>query len=160
MDRVLNKDTLETLLLMLLEFLRDQEAFGTWTRQGMFHRLWVSAGIPTTKRYSNAYMRDSKKDTDFLDSGRRRGWDDLREQHWNMYITICEIDDQSKFDAWHSKVHKALKASALGWPRGMGWEGSERGVRGGVGGHMYTHGWFMSMYGKKHYNIVISLQLK
>ena len=21
-------------------------------------------------------------------------------------------------------------------------------------GHMYTHGWFMSMYGKKHYNIV------
>ena len=27
---------------------------------------------------------------------------------------------------------------------------------------MYTHGWFMSMYGKNHYNIykVISLQLK
>ena len=21
------------------------------------------------------------------------------------------------------------------------------------GGHMYTHGWFMSMYGKNHYNI-------
>ena len=32
---------------------------------------------------------------------------------------------------------------------------------GGVqnGGHMYTHGGFMSMYGKNHYNIVISLQL-
>ena len=28
------------------------------------------------------------------------------------------------------------------------------------GKHMYTHGWFMSMYGKNHYNIVISLQLK
>ena len=28
------------------------------------------------------------------------------------------------------------------------------------GEHMYTHGWFMSMYGKNHYNIVISLQLK
>ena len=28
------------------------------------------------------------------------------------------------------------------------------------GGHMYTHGWFMSMYGKNHYNIVINLQLK
>ena len=24
--------------------------------------------------------------------GRRWEWDDLREQHWNMYITICEID--------------------------------------------------------------------
>ena len=41
-----------------------------------------------------------------------------------------------------------------------GWDGEEggRGVR--DGGHMYTHGWFMSMYGKKQYNIVISLQLK
>ena len=28
------------------------------------------------------------------------------------------------------------------------------------GGHMYTCGWFMSMYGKTHQNIVISLQLK
>ena len=28
------------------------------------------------------------------------------------------------------------------------------------GGHMYTHGWFMSMYGTNHYNIVINLQLK
>ena len=49
--------------------------------------------------------------------GRRWGWDDLREQHWNMYITIHEIDDQSKFDAWN----RALKASALGQPREMGW---------------------------------------
>ena len=154
MDRVLNKDTLETLLLMLLEFLRDQEAFGTWTRQGMFHRLWVSAGIPTTKRYSNAYMRDSKKDTDLknrlLDSGRRRGWDDLREQHWNMYIAICELDHQSKVDAWN----RAPKAGALGQPRGTGqggrWEwGSEWGTHGG-----YTHGWSMSMYGKTHHSMV------
>ena len=32
--------------------------------------------------------------------------------------------------------------------------GSE--VGGGVrdGGHMYTRGWFMSMYGKNHHNIV------
>ena len=34
-----------------------------------------------------------------------------------MYIAICEIDHQSKFDAWS----RALKASALGQPRGMGW---------------------------------------
>ena len=33
-----------------------------------------------------------------------------------MYITICEIDDQSKFDAYN----RALKAGALGQPRGMG----------------------------------------
>ena len=39
--------------------------------------------------------------------------------------------------------------------------GGERGGRGAQdGGHMYTHVWFMSMYGKNHYNTVISLQLK
>ena len=31
-------------------------------------------------------------------------------------------------------------------------EGGGRGFQDGE--HMYTHGWFMSMYGKTHYNIV------
>ena len=31
--------------------------------------------------------------------GRRQGWDYLREQHQNMYITICELADQYKFNA-------------------------------------------------------------
>ena len=51
--------------------------------------------------------------------GRGQGWDDLREWHWNMYIIICEMDRQSRFDAWH----RVLKAGALRWPRGMGWGG-------------------------------------
>ena len=51
-----------------------------------------------------------------------------------MYITICETDDQSKFDyeAGHSKpVH---------WDNSEGWdgEGGGRGVQ--DAGHMYTHG--------------------
>ena len=34
-------------------------------------------------------------------------------------------------------------------------DGTEREVGGGAGwGHMYTRGWFLSMYGKTHYNIV------
>ena len=74
--------------------------------------------------------------------GRRQGWDDLREQHWNMYIAICETDRQSRFDAWG----RVLRAGSLGWPWGMGGEGGGRGVQ--DGGHMYTRGWFMSMYGK------------
>ena len=56
-----------------------------------------------------------------------------------MYITMCEIDHQFKFDAWN----RAPKAVALGQPWGMEWEG--RGVQ--DGGHMYTHDTFMSMYG-------------
>ena len=31
--------------------------------------------------------------------GRRRGWDDLREQHRNMYIIKCETDHQRRLDA-------------------------------------------------------------
>ena len=31
--------------------------------------------------------------------GRRQGWDDLREQHRNMYIIKGETDLQSRFDA-------------------------------------------------------------
>ena len=46
------------------------------------------------------------------------------------------------------------------WDNPEGWDGKGdgRGVQDGE--HMYTHGWFMSMYGKNHYTIVISLQLK
>ena len=36
-----------------------------------------------------------------------------------MYITICKIDDQCKFDA----LSRTLKAGALEQPRGRGWGG-------------------------------------
>ena len=42
-------------------------------------------------------------------SGRRRGWDALREQHGNIYITICKIDSQRKFVVWY----RELKSGAL-----------------------------------------------
>ena len=37
-------------------------------------------------------------------------------------------------------------------PEGWDGEGDGRGVQDGE--HMYTHGWFMSIYGKNHYSIV------
>ena len=40
--------------------------------------------------------------------------DDLKEQHWNVYVTMCKIDDQCNFDAWG----RAHKASALDNPEG------------------------------------------
>ena len=62
-------------------------------------------------------------------------------------IAVCETDDQCKLDAWS----RALKAGALGQPRGMGSGGRWEGVRNGA--HMYTCGWFMSVYGKNDHNI-------
>ena len=74
---------------------------------------------------------------------------------YNMYITICEIDDQSKFDAWI----RAIKASALGQPWGMGWRG--RWV-GGSGWGTHVHPWLIhvTVWQKPlQYWKVISLQL-
>ena len=75
--------------------------------------------------YARQQKRHRYEEQTFGLCGRRQGWDDLREQHWNMYISICEIDDQSKFDAWS----RALRAGALGQPRGMGWGGKWKGVQ-------------------------------
>ena len=48
--------------------------------------------------------------------GERR-WDDLREQPWNIHITICKVHRQWEFSVWHREP----KVSALWQPRGVGW---------------------------------------
>ena len=46
------------------------------------------------------------------------------------------------------------EAGLVLWDNPEGWSG-EVGERGfSMVGYMYTHGWFMSMYGQNHYNIV------
>ena len=53
-----------------------------------------------------------------------------------------------------SLMHEAGHPKPVLWdnPEGYGGEGGERGAQ--HGGNMYTCGWFMSMYGKNHHNIV------
>ena len=66
--------------------------------------------------------------------GRRRGWEDLGEWHWNMYNIIYETNRQSRFNAGY----RMLGAGALGWPRGMvsGWR-----WEGGSGWGTRVHLW-------------------
>ena len=66
-----------------------------------------------------------------------------------MYIIICETDRQPRFDA-RDRVLRAGTGMILRDGDGGGREVQD-------GKHMYTHGWFMSMYGKNHYNIVKKL---
>ena len=54
-------------------------------------------------------------------------------------ITICEIDHQSKPEHWDN-------------PEGWDAKGGGTGVQ--DGGHMYTHGLLMPMYGENHHNKV------
>ena len=72
-----------------------------------------------------------------------------------MYITICGIDYQSKFDA----CNRALKAGALWQPWGMGWG---RCV-GGSGWRTHVYPWLIHVnvwQNPLKYCKVISLQLK
>ena len=88
--------------------------------------------------------------------GRRRGWDDLRKQHWNMYSIRCEIDLQSRFNAWD----RVLRASVLGWPWGMEWGGR---WEGGSGRGAQVQPWLIHVNAWQkppQYCKVVSLQLK
>ena len=61
-----------------------------------------------------------------------------------MYIIICEIDNQSRFDAWG----RVLRAG--NWDDPERWDGEGGGREGQDEEHMYTHGLFMWIYGKNH----------
>ena len=100
--------------------------------------------------YARQQKRHRCKVQTFGLSGRRWVWVDLREQNLNMYIIICELDCQFRFNAWD----RVLRVRALGWPWRMGWGRKVGEVQ--EGGHMYIHGWFMSMYGKKNTTILLS----
>ena len=97
-------------------------------------------------------MWDSKRDTDvqnkLLDSvGKGEGG-----MTWENSIETC-ILSYVKQIASPGSMHEAGCSGLVHWDDPEGWdgEGGGRGIQNGE--HMYTHGWFMSMYGKNHYNI-------
>ena len=98
-------------------------------------------------------MRDSKRNTNvnnsFLDSvGEGEGG-----MIWENSIETC-ILSYVKQIASPGSMHDTGCSGLVHWDDPEGWDG-EGGGRGILDGeHMYTHGWFMSVYGKNHYNIV------
>ena len=88
--------------------------------------------------------------------GRRWGWDDLREQHWNMYIIKCETE---VLPAQVGCMRQVLRAGALGRPRGMRWGGR---WKRGSGWRTHANPWLIhvNVWRKPlQYFKVISLQL-
>ena len=69
--------------------------------------------------YARQKKRHRCKEQTFELYGRRRGWDDLREQHQNMYIIKCETVCPFRWDARY-------KCSGLvHWDNPEGWDGRE-----------------------------------
>jgi len=104
-------------------------------------------------------MRDSKKDTDVKNSLSDSVGEDKGEMIWENSIETC-ILSYVKQIASSGSMHETGCSGLVHWDDREGWDGEGDGREGQDGEHMYTHGWFMSIYGKNHYNIVISLQLK
>ena len=92
-------------------------------------------------------MQDSERDTDaknsLLDSvGEGKGgmiWDNNIETRILSYVKQITSP---------GSMHEAGCSGLVHWDDPEGWdgEGGGRGVQDGE--HMYTHGWFMSVYGK------------
>ena len=51
-------------------------------------------------------------------------------------------------------MHETGHSKPVHWDNSEGWDGEGVGREVQDGGHMYTHGLFMSMHGKNHYNTV------
>jgi len=98
-------------------------------------------------------MRDSRRDTDvknrFLDSvGEGEGG-----MIWENSIETCVLPYVKQIASPGSMPETGC-SGPVHWDDPERWDG-ERGGRGVQdGGHMYTHGWLMSMYGNNHHNIV------
>ena len=72
---------------------------------------------------------------------------------WENGIETCIIS-YVKWIASPGLMHDTGCSGLVHWddPEWLDGDGGGRGVQ--DGGHMYTHGWFMWMYGKNHHNIV------
>ena len=98
-------------------------------------------------------MQDSKRDTDVKNSLLDSVGEGEDGMIWENSIETCIISYVKQI-ARRGVMHETGCSGLVHWddPEGCDGERGGRGVQDGE--HMYTHGWFMSVYGKNHYNIV------
>ena len=94
-------------------------------------------------------MGDSKRDTDVKNSLLDSVGEGKSGMIWQNSIETCIL--HVKQISSPGLMHETGCSGLVHWDDPKGWDG-EGGVQ--DGGHMYTHGWFMSMYGKNHYNTI------
>ena len=101
-------------------------------------------------------MRDSKRDTDV----KNRLLDSVGEGEggmiWENSIETCIFPYVKQITSLGS-IHETGHSKPVHWDNPVGGDamGGGRGFQ--DGGHMYTHSWFMPVYGKNYHNIVKQL---
>ena len=94
------------------------------------------------------YARQQKRHrTDFWTLGEGNG------MIWENSIETC-ILSYVKYIASPGSMHETGCSGLVHWDDPEGWDGEGGGREVQDGGHMYTHGWFMWMYGKKKITIL------
>ena len=71
--------------------------------------------------------------------------------------SIIKINQVWNSAFYYFKKYLRYEAGCSGlvhWDDPDGWDGEGGGQEGQDVGHVYTHGWFMWIYGKNHYNII------
>ena len=98
-------------------------------------------------------MRDSKRDTDVKNSLLDTVGEGEGGMIWEGSIETCTLS-YVKWIAGPGSMPETGLPGLVHWDDPEGWdgEGGGRGIQDGE--HMYTRGWFMSVYGKNHNNIV------
>ena len=79
----------------------------------------------------------------------RRGWDESREKHLNIYITVCKIWEPVEV---YCMMQGAQIQGSVAMKRGgygERWEGCSRGRR-----HTCDYGWFMLIYDRNKHNFI------
>ena len=92
-------------------------------------------------------MQDNKRDTDVLNSLLDSVEESKGGMIWENGIETCKLSYVKRI-ASPGSMHDTGRLGLVHWDDPEGWdgEGGGRGIQDGE--HMYTHGRFMSMYGK------------
>ena len=99
-------------------------------------------------------MRDSKIDTDVKNKRLGSVGEGEGGMIWENNIETCILSCVKQIASPGDRFYEIGCPGLVHWddPEKWGGEGGEKGVQDGE--HMYTHDWFVWMYGKNHHNII------
>ena len=92
-------------------------------------------------------MQDSKRDTDVKNSLLDSVGEGEGGMIWENSIETCILSYVKRI-ASPASMHETGFSGLVHWDDLEGWDGEGSGRGAQDGDHMYTHGWFMSIYGK------------
>ena len=92
-------------------------------------------------------MQDSKRDTDVQNSLLDSVGEGEGGMIWENSIETCILSYVKQISG-PGLMHETGCSGLVHWDDSEGWDGEGGGKAVQDGEHMYTHGWFMLMYGK------------